>query len=76
MIADTFNNYFLFVTENKNTKKKQIIMLTSVIFQPPHQFSIYHEVLQIPPQILKSNLFSTEEVVNIIKSLKSIYSHG
>jgi hypothetical protein len=61
MILETFNNYFIYVAENNNAKIS-IIMLTVVIFQPLLIFGIYHKLLLIPSQILKSNLYQLRKL--------------
>jgi hypothetical protein len=70
VIAETFNNYLLSVAENKNAKNKD--NNTNISYSPdttPIQYLLETFINSFPNIKLKS--FSTQEVENIIKSLKS-----
>jgi hypothetical protein len=74
-IAEIFNNYFLFVAENKIVNNKQnntnINNLTGIT---PIQYLL--ETFKIPFPNIKLKSLSTQEMENIIKSLKPKNSYG
>jgi hypothetical protein len=75
MIAETFNNYFFSVAENNNAKNKHNNVNISHIPATIHSQYLSQTFTNPFPNI-KIKSLSTKEVVNIIKSLKSKYSHG
>jgi hypothetical protein len=75
MIAETFNEYFLSVAENRKeiSKQNNINPRKFPKFTPNHYLS---ETFLNPFPNMKLNSISTKEVEKIIKSLKSKNSSG